>query len=142
MSSTHGLADHVEAERMHHEGVRVADSLNPTISSMLTDLGRVKGLDMKEPVLSVIYRDRPSGDYCYALWQLIRDRGRFLVKVELHTDHAYTHLYLKAYMQSRFWDREAEKFGAALAHATGLQVDIERTQTDGIVTYSATHLPG
>ena len=109
---------------------------------MLTDLGRANRVEMKEPVFSVIHVDRPSGDHCYALWQLVRDRGHFFIKVELHSDHAYGHLYLKAYMQSRFEDRDAKKFGTELAHATGLSVDIERTQIDGIVTYGGTHSPG
>jgi hypothetical protein len=142
MSSTHGPMAHVEAERMHQEGLQVAENLNQTITAMVTELGRGKGLVMKEPVLAVVYRDRTSGDHCYALWQLMRDRGQFLVKVELRSDQAFSHLYLKVYMQSRFWDKEAQRFGVALSNAVGLQVDIERTQTDGLVTYSATHMPG
>jgi hypothetical protein len=141
MSSRPDSAAREEAERIYQEGVRVAERVDPAICGILTDLARAKGLVLKEPITGEIHRSRPTGDHCYAQWHMTRDRGHFLVKVELHSDHAFAHLYLKASLQSRFWDREAEKLGEALGKATGLEVATERTQSDGIITYSATWTP-
>lgn len=58
------------------------------------------------------------------------------IKVEMMSDDTYTHLYLKVSLQSRFWETDAQRFGEALCKATGMHVELERTQSDGIITYS------
>jgi hypothetical protein len=141
MSSEHGFATRDNAERLHREGVQLAERVDTTVCGILTDLARMKGLMLKEPVRGMVYRDRPSANHCYAMWQLVRDRGQFLAKVELYSDDAFDHLYFKASMQSRFWESEAQRFGENLCQVTAVQVAVERTQTDGIVTFSATMSP-
>ena len=138
MSSPQSSAIREEAQRMHQEGLRVAETLNPTIVGILTELAQKKGLTLPGPISMTVHKDRPGGDYCYAMWPLIRDRGQFLVKVELHSNETFDHLYLKAFLQGRFWDREAEQLGEILHQTTGMEVYAERTQSDGIITFSAT----
>jgi hypothetical protein len=130
-----------EAERMHREGMQHAERIDSTIREMLTEMAQKKGLLLPEPVLSQIYYDRASSDRRYALWQLSRDRGHFMVRVELCTDDMFRFFHLKALLQSRFWESEARRFGEALCKATGIRVDADRLQSDGIVSYSATWEP-
>ena len=141
MSTSQGSAVPPSVERMHLEGIRVAERIDPIICGILADLARAKGLELKEPVLGLIHREHPIGNHCYAVWQMLRDRGRFMVKIELNSDPAFDHCYLKAMFQSRFWDNEAQRAGEMLCRVTGLQVDVERTQGDGIITYSSTMNP-
>ncbi|MCL5997137.1 MAG: hypothetical protein M1546_13935 [Chloroflexi bacterium] len=141
MASEAGHVMHDDVEQMHLKGLQVAERLDPTLCTLLTDLARAKGLSLPEPVAGVIHRDRPGRDHRYAVWQLSRDRGAFLAKVELFSDTSFSFLYLKASLQSRFWEREAQRFGELLCKSTGLQVELERTQSDGIISYSATWSP-
>ena len=141
MASEAGHVTYDDVEQMHLAGLQVAERLDPALCTLLTDLARAKGLSLPEPVAGVIYRDRPGRDHRYAVWQLSRERGAFLAKVELCSDPSFSSLYLKASLQSRFWEREAQQFGELLCRSTGLKVELERTQSDGIISYSATWLP-
>jgi len=117
-------------------GLEAAERLDAIVCSILMDLARAKKLPMAQPVRGVFHRDQLGRDHRYAVWQLSRDRGAFMAKVEMMSDEAYKRLYLKVSLQSRFWETEAKRFGEALFLATGMPVDLERTQSDGIISYS------
>jgi hypothetical protein len=131
---------HTGSGPIHQEALRVAERLDATLSALLSELARAKGLQLKDPVRGLIHHERPSG-HVHALWQLFRDRGQFMAKVELCSDEAYSRLYLKALLQGRFWDKEAQRFAETVCQVTAMPVDVERTQGDGIVTYSDSLTP-
>jgi hypothetical protein len=123
--------------RMQHLGLEAAERADAIICGSLTNLARAKKLQLDQPVAGVFHRDQLGRDHRYAVWQLSRERGAFLAKVEMMSDEAYTRLYLKVSLQSRFWEPEAQRFGEGLCQATGMHVELERTQSDGIISYSA-----
>jgi hypothetical protein len=122
-------------------GLEAAERLDAIVCSSLMDLARAKKLPLAQPVMGVFHRDQLGRDHRYAVWQLSRDRGAFMAKVEMMSDEAYKRLYLKVSLQSRFWETEAKRFGEALFLATGMPVDLERTQSDGIISYSESWNP-
>ncbi len=141
MSTQIGSGTHEALERFHHQGLEVAERLDPTVCSQLTELARAKKLPLAQPITGIFHRDKPDRGHRIAVWQISRDRGAFMAKVELMSDENFTHVYLKASLQSRFWEPEAQRFGEALCKATGMHVELERTQSDGIISYSASWDP-
>lgn len=122
--------------RMQHLGLEAAERVDAIVCGSLTALARAKKLQLAQPVTGVFHREQLGRDHRYAVWQLSRERGAFLAKVEMMSNEAYTCLYLKVSLQSRFWEMEAQRFGEGLCQATGMRVELERTQSDGIITYS------
>ena len=141
MSSQLGSETHETLAHMQHLGLEAAERVDATVSASLTELARAKRLQLAQPVSGVFHRGAPGREHRYAEWQLSRERGAFLAKVEMLSDEAYQHLYLKASLQSRFWETEAQRFGESLCKATGMRVELERTQSDGIISYSASWDP-
>ena len=66
MSAEPGLATHETVARIHREGLQVADRIGPTISAIMTDLARAKGLHLPEPVVGVLHSERTGRDHRYA----------------------------------------------------------------------------
>jgi hypothetical protein len=121
---------------MHHLGIEAAERADAVVCGSLAALARAKKIPLAQPVMGVFHRDELGRDHRYAVWALSRERGAFLAKVEVMSNEAYTCLYLKVSLQSRFWETEAQRFGEGLCQATGMRVELERTQSDGIITYS------
>jgi hypothetical protein len=141
MSAEPGLATHDDVTRIHREGLQVAERVGPAICELMTELARAKGIRLQEPLAGVLRRDPVGRDHRYAEWALSRERGAFLAKVELRSDEEFAHLYLRALLQSRFWEREAKSLGETLCQATGMNVSVERAQSDGIINYSESFSP-
>ena len=136
MSSQPGSDTQAALAHMQTLGLESAERVDAIVCSSLTDLAHAKKLQLAQPVTGMFHRDQLGRDHRYAVWPLSRDRGSFMAKVEMMSDDTYTHLYLKVSLQSRFLEAEAQRFGEALCKATGMHVELERMQSDGIITYS------
>ena len=141
VSTQVGSSMHDAMAAIHQQGLEVAERVDPIVCGQLTELAHAKKLTLAQPVSGLFHHDQPDRGHRIAVWQLSRDRGAFLAKVELLSDDTFKNLYLKASLQSRFWEAEALHFGEGLCKAAGMHVELERTQSDGIISCSASWDP-
>ncbi|GEM_PF-4194998 len=141
MSSTPVSANKAEAQRIHQMALQYAERVDRSVCGLLTDLAHANNIVLPKPVHCVIHDESHIANRCHAVWSMLLDRGRFIAKVELYDDPAPASFHLRAMLQSNIWDKEAQQFGERLCEFTKLPVQVERSQTDGIVTYSASLSP-
>ena len=130
-----------DAQKVHQLALQHSERIDLAVTELLTDLARAKHITLPKSVVGAIHDESHIANHCHAVWSMLPDRGRFIAKVELYDDDTSASFHLRAVLQSNVWEREAQQFGDSLCQSTKLPVLVERSQTDGIVTFTASMMP-
>ena len=136
-----GSVNRADVQRVHQASLQQIERIDRVVCGLLTDLAHANHIVLPQPVHAAIHDESHLANRCHAVWVMLPDRGRFIAKVEFYDDDTAAACHLRAMLQSTIYDREAQQFAERLCEFTRLPVMAERSQTDGIVTYSASLTP-
>ncbi|HEY3290248.1 MAG TPA: hypothetical protein VGK87_08990 [Anaerolineae bacterium] len=141
MSSAPNSGHKADVQKVHQAALQIVERVDRNVCGLLTDLAHAKHILLPQPIRGMVHDESHIANRCHAVWPMLPDRGRFIAKVELYADDTPAGFHLRAVMQSTIWEGEAQQYGEWLCQATHLPVLVERSQMDGIVTFTAELTP-